>query len=338
MALKADSAAGLPLSILDLAPIRAGGDAAAAFCHTIALARHAEAWGYRRFWLAEHHGMAGIASSATAVVMAQVAARTETIRVGSGGIMLPNHAPLVVAEQFGTLASLHPGRIDLGVGRAPGSGRRTARALRRDPQAAERFAEELAELRGYFADTGEAGVRAVPGAGLDVPMWILGSSPGSAQLAAELGLPYAFASHFAPDALDEALAVYRRAFRPSAQLARPWAMVGVNVLVADSDAEAQWQFTSVQQQFLTMIRGRQPGPLPEPAAMGERWDAAERERVAHMLSVSAVGAEETVARQLGAWLAHTGADELIVTTQTFDPRATQRSFERLVGLRGQLGS
>jgi luciferase family oxidoreductase group 1 len=281
--------------------------------------------------------MTGIASSATAVLVAHVAARTETMRVGSGGIMLPNHAPLVVAEQFGTLAALHPGRIDLGVGRAPGCGQRTARALRREAGAAERFGEELAELRGFLAPAEpDQGVQAVPGAGADVPVWVLGSSPESAALAGDLGLPYAFASHFAPDALDEALARYREHFTPSAHLARPCVMVAVNVLVAHTDAEARHQFSSVQQQFLRMIRGRQPGPLPAPTAMDRLWREDERERVEAMLAVRAVGTAGTVARELNALLARTGADELMVSTQTLDPAATLRSYELLAGVRGQL--
>jgi luciferase family oxidoreductase group 1 len=330
----------VPISLLDLAPVRQGGDAGEALAATTELARRAEALGYERFWLAEHHNMAGIASSATAVLMAHVAAHTEHIRVGSGGIMLPNHAPLVVAEQVGTLAALHPGRIDLGLGRAPGTGQRTVRALRRgETGGAERFAEDLDELRGYLApaERGQA-VQAVPGAGQAVPVWILGSSPGSAALAAELGLPYAFASHFAPDGLLEALAVYRERFRPSPQLERPYAMLGLNVLVADSDAEARYQFTSIQQQFLTMVRGRTPPPLREPVPdMDALWEPFERERIEAMLWASAVGSPDRVREDIQRFLAQTGADEIMATTQTYDPAATLHSYELLAGIRGELG-
>jgi len=320
------------LSILDLAPIRAGEDAAAALRATTELARRAEALGYRRLWLAEHHNMTGIASSATAVLMAHVAAHTETIRVGSGGIMLPNHPPLVVAEQFGTLATLHPGRIDLGLGRAPGTDRGTVRALRRERvDGAERFPEDLEELRGYFRSAGlKPGVRAVPGAGLDIPVWILGSSPDSADLAARLGLPYAFATHFAPDHVVEALARYRAGFQPSAQLDRPYVMLGLNVAAADTDAEARRLFTSVQQQFRNMLRGRTPGPLPPPVAdMDAHWDPDERERVTAMLWASAVGGPETVREQVARFVEGTGADEVMITTQMYDPAVALRSLEIL---------
>ena len=258
----------VPLSVLDLAPIVEGGDAADAFRRSLDLARHAERWGYRRYWLAEHHGMPGIASAATAVVIGHVAAGTSTIRVGAGGIMLPNHAPLVIAEQFGTLASLFPGRIDLGLGRAPGSDQLTTRALRRNPLAADTFPDDVVELMGYFRPPHPRQlVRAVPGAGLDVPIWILGSSLFGAQLAAELGLPYAFASHFAPAALTEALEVYRARFKPSAQLERPYVMLGVNVFAAETDDEGRRLFTSLQQAFVNLRRGH-PGPLPPPDRTG----------------------------------------------------------------------
>jgi luciferase family oxidoreductase group 1 len=254
----------VPLSILDLAPIVEGGDAAAALRNSLDLARHAERWGYRRFWLAEHHGMAGVASAATAVVIAHVAGGTSTIRVGAGGIMLPNHAPLVIAEQFGTLASLFPGRIDLGVGRAPGSDAATMRALRRSPMAADTFPQDVVELMGYFEPVeAEQVVRAVPGAGLEVPIWILGSSLFGAQLAAALGLPYAFASHFAPAALEQAIDIYRTRFRPSTRLAHPYVMVGLNVVAAETDDEARVLFTSIQQAFVNLRRGR-PGAFPPP--------------------------------------------------------------------------
>src|SRR3954471_3582397 len=253
------------ISVLDLAPIREGATAADAFRNSLDLARHAERWGYRRFWLAEHHNIPGIASAATAVVIGHVAGGTSRIRVGAGGVMLPNHAPLVIAEQFGTLASLYPGRIDLGLGRAPGGDRQTTHALRRNLDGTEDdFPRDVAELQSYFrpARPGQA-VRAIPGEGLDVPIWLLGSSDFSARLAAELGLPFAFASHFAPDYLLPALELYRENFKPSERLAEPYAMVGVNVIAGDTDAQARRLFTSLQQQFLNMVRGK-PGQLPPP--------------------------------------------------------------------------
>jgi luciferase family oxidoreductase group 1 len=328
------------LSLLDLAPIRDGGDAAAAFRATTELARRAEALGFRRFWLAEHHNMTGIASSATAVLIGHVAGATRSIRVGSGGVMLPNHPPLVVAEQFGTLEALHPGRIDLGLGRAPGTDRRTTRALRRDPQEGpERFPADLEELRGYLAPPApDQFIQAVPGAGAQVPLWVLGSSPSSAGLAARLGLPYAFASHFAPADLGEALSRYRAEFHPSGQLGAPYAMAGFNVAAADSDGEARRQFTSVQQQFLRMNRGRKPGPLPEPVAdMGALWEPEEAERVGQMLWASAVGGPGTVREQLAAFVEQTGVDEVMVTTQMHDPAAALRSCEVLAEAAAGLG-
>ena len=318
----------LPLSILDLAPIVEGGDAAQALRNALDLARHAERWGYHRFWLAEHHGMPGVASAATAVVIGHVAAGTATIRVGAGGIMLPNHAPLVIAEQFGTLASLFPGRIDLGLGRAPGSDPVTLRALRRSPAAAESFPQDVAELMGWFrpASPGQL-VRAVPGAGLDVPIWILGSSLFGAELAAALGLPYAFASHFAPAAMAEALELYRSRFQPSEQLQRPYVMLGVNVFAADTRAEAARLFTSLQQAFVNLRRGS-PAPLPPPdERLEERLAPGDRLLVDQMLSCTVVGTPETVRHGLGAFAERTGADELMLTSQIFDHRARLRSYE-----------
>jgi luciferase family oxidoreductase group 1 len=318
----------LRLSILDLAPIVEGGDAAQALRNTLDLARHAERWGYHRFWLAEHHGMPGVASAATAVVIGHVAAGTATIRVGAGGIMLPNHAPLVIAEQFGTLASLFPGRIDLGLGRAPGSDPVTLRALRRSPAAAESFPQDVAELMGWFrpASPGQL-VRAVPGAGLDVPIWILGSSLFGAELAAALGLPYAFASHFAPAAMAEALELYRSRFQPSEQLQRPYVMLGVNVFAADTRAEAARLFTSLQQAFVNLRRGS-PAPLPPPdERLEERLAPGDRLLVDQMLSCTVVGTPETVRHGLGAFAERTGADELMLTSQIFDHRARLRSYE-----------
>ena len=317
----------IPFSVLDLAPVPAGQTPADAFAHSLDLAQHAERWGYLRYWLAEHHNMPGIASAATAVVIGHIAGGTKTIRVGSGGVMLPNHAPLVIAEQFGTLASLYPGRIDLGLGRAPGTDQTTARALRRDlHESAERFPEDVEELLRYFADPvpGQR-VRAVPGAGLKVPVWLLGSSLFSAQLAAALGLPFAFASHFAPDHMYTALQLYRSQFRPSAALAKPYAMIGVSLFAADTDAEGQRLFTSLQQQFLALRRGT-PGQLPPPVAQLEATEY-ELAGVAHALSCAAVGSPGTVRAALEAIIARTGADELILTAQIYDHAARLRSYE-----------
>ena len=327
-----------PFSVLDLAPIVAGGTAGQAFRNTLDLARHAERWGYHRFWLAEHHNMAGVASAATAVVIGYVAGGTSTIRVGAGGIMLPNHAPLVIAEQFGTLESLYPGRIDLGLGRAPGTDIRTARALRRHlMQSSDSFPEDVQELQDYFrAATPDQPIRAVPGVGLHVPIWLLGSSLFSAQLAAALGLPFAFASHFAPDYLFAALEIYRREFQPSEALDRPYAMVGVSSVVAETDEEAQRLFTSLQQQFVNFQRGR-PGPLLPPVdSMEGRWSRTEQAGVEHTLAYAMVGSPETVRRKLAELIMRTGADELIVTGQIFDHAARLRSFELLAEVRDQL--
>ncbi len=318
----------VPLSVLDLAPIVEGGDAAQALHRSLDLARHAERWGYRRFWLAEHHGMPGIASAATAVVIGHVAAGTSTIRVGAGGIMLPNHAPLLIAEQFGTLASLYPGRIDLGVGRAPGSDQLTTRALRRSPLAAESFPEDVVELMNYFRPPSRGQfVRAVPGSGLDVPVWILGSSRFGAELAAGLGLPYAFASHFAPAALFQALELYRARFKPSDRLERPYVMLGVNAFAAETDADGRHLFTSLQQAFVNLRRGH-PGPLPPPDdRFLERLPPGDRHLLDQMLSFSAVGSPETVRRGLEAIVARTGADELMLTSQIYDHDARLRTLE-----------
>jgi luciferase family oxidoreductase group 1 len=324
-----------PLSVLDLAPIVEGATAGDALRNSLDLARHVERLGYRRFWLAEHHNAVGIASAATAVVIAHVAAGTSTIRVGAGGVMLPNHAPIVIAEQFGTLESLHPGRIDLGLGRAPGTDRLTILALRRDPTAADTFPQEVIELQRYLADpvSGQA-VRATPGAGTKVPLWILGSSLYGAQLAAMLGLPYAFASHFAPDALLPALAIYREKFTPSEQLHEPYAMVGVNAVVADSDEEARRLFTSAQQSFTNILRGRR-GQLPPPIDdIEDYWTPFEKERASAMLACSFVGAPETVHAELEAFVAETGADELIVASAIHDHAKRLRSYELLCSATG----
>ncbi|MCQ8241578.1 LLM class flavin-dependent oxidoreductase [Rhizosaccharibacter radicis] len=317
----------IPLSVLDLSPIPEGSDAGTALRRSLSLAQHAEALGFRRFWMAEHHNMPGIASAATAVALAHVAAGTSTIRIGSGGIMLPNHAPLAIAEQFGTLASLHPGRIDLGLGRAPGSDGRTAAALRRDPASADRFPQDVLELQHYFRspEPGQA-VQAVPGAGLTVPIWLLGSSLFSAQLAAMLGLPFAFASHFAPDAMMAALDIYRSRFEPSEALDRPYAMVGVNAVAADTDAEANRLSTSFMQSFVALRRGV-PGKLRPPVdSMDGLWTPLEEAQVRQALSVAVIGAPDRVREGLRALAARTGADELIVTANIFDHEARLRSF------------
>jgi luciferase family oxidoreductase group 1 len=319
----------IPVSVLDLSPIRQGGTAAESFRNTLDLARHAERLGYKRFWVAEHHSLPGIASAATAVVIGHIAGGTSRIRVGAGGIMLPNHAPLVVAEQFGTLESLFPGRIDLGLGRAPGGDAQTARALRRHlGGSGDRFPQDLQELTDYFKPGGPGnGVHAVPGEGLDVPVWLLGSSDFSARLAAERGLPFAFASHFAPDYLHEALALYRRYFEPSKELDEPHVMVAANVFAADTDAEARRLFTSAQQQFLNLVRGT-PGLLPPPVESMDRvWFPHERAHVERMTRCSAVGPPETVRRWLEQFAAETQADELILAGQIYDHAARLRSFE-----------
>jgi luciferase family oxidoreductase group 1 len=318
----------IPISVLDLSPITEGSDAAQSFRNTLDLAQHAEGWGFNRYWLAEHHGMPGIASAATSILIAYVAGGTKTIRVGAGGIMLPNHSPLVIAEQFATLEALFPGRIDLGLGRAPGSDQATARALRRnlssDP---DEFPRDVVELMDFLSDEPRQSVRAVPGRGAKVPIWILGSSLFGAQLAAMLGLPYAFASHFAPQQLMQALQVYRESFKPSAQLAKPYVMLGFNVFAADTDEEAQVRATSMQQAFVNLRSGR-PGRLPPPVP-GYRENAgpAERALLDSVLSCTAIGSPATVREGLQAFIARTGADELMITSQMFDHRARLRSYE-----------
>jgi luciferase family oxidoreductase group 1 len=326
----------IPFSVLDLSPILAGSDASQAFRNTLDLAQHAERWGYRRYWLAEHHNMPGIASAATSVVIGHVAGGTRTIRVGSGGIMLPNHAPLVIAEQFGTLEALYPGRIDLGLGRAPGTDMRTAQALRRYLAGADTFPQDVVELQSYFrAAEPDQAVRAVPGAGLNVPVWILGSSLFGAQLAAALGLPYAFASHFAPDHLMEAVQVYRHQFQPSAELAKPYVMAGLAVFAADTDAEARWLVTSAQQQWINLRRGS-PGPLQPPRDMEGYWSPREKAGVEHGMRLAAIGGPETVRRRIAAFIAETGIDELMVTGQIYDHQARLRSFEIIASIHAAL--
>src|SRR5437773_995676 len=319
-----------PLSVLDLAPIVEGSTPRDALRNSLDLAQHVERWGYNRFWLAEHHNAVGIASAATAIVIAHVAAGTRTIRVGAGGIMLPNHPPIVIAEQFGTLEALHPGRIDLGLGRAPGTDRLTVLALRRDPLSADMFPQDVLELQRFLAEPepGQA-VRATPGAGSRVPLWILGSSLFGAQLAAMLGLPYAFASHFAPDALIPALEAYRREFRPSKQLERSYTTAGVNVFVAETDKEARRLFTSAQQSFTRMVRGTR-GRLPPPIDDIETfWTPFEKEKASAMLNRSFVGSGETVRAGLERFVEETGVDELIVASAIYEHSARLRSYEIL---------
>ena len=318
----------IPVSVLDLAPVTEGSTVSQAFANSLDLARHAERMGYGRYWLAEHPNMPGIASAATAVLIGHIAAGTSSIRVGAGGIMLPNHSPLQVAEQFGTLASLHPGRIDLGLGRAPGTDHPTARALRRYFDGADSFPQDVQELLRYFAPAqpGQP-VQAVPGAGVDVPVWLLGSSLFSAQLAALLGLPFAFASHFAPDQMDEALAVYRSQFRPSARLAAPYAMLGLNVVAADSGDEARRLFTTQQQSFVRLRRGT-PGLIPPPIDDIESWwTPQEKAGVERALACAVVGDPEQVAAGIQDFVARHKPDELMLTANIFDHAARVRSFE-----------
>ena len=318
----------VPVSILDLVPVILRETPREALPKSLDLAQHAEAFGYKRYWVAEHHNMTGIASAATSVVIGYLACGTSTIRVGSGGIMLPNHSPLVIAEQFGTLESLYPGRIDLGLGRAPGTDHRTLRALRRDPARTDSFPEDVLGLQAFLAPakSGQA-VRAVPGAGTEVPIWILGSSTFGAELAAALGLPYAFASHFAPDALFAALDVYRKQFKPSKQLDHPYAMVGVNVVAANTDEEARRLFTTVQQSFTNLVRGA-PGKLQAPIDnIDEYWTPGEQHQASRMLKYSIVGSPETARRELEDFVGLTNADELMIVTSIYDHPARVRSYD-----------
>jgi luciferase family oxidoreductase group 1 len=323
-----------PFSILDLAHIPEGFTPSDALRNSLDLAQHAEKWGYTRFWLAEHHNMVGIASAATSVAIGHVAGGTKTIRVGAGGIMLPNHSPLVIAEQFGTLDALYPGRIDLGVGRAPGTDQRTMRALRRDPSVADTFPQDVLELQALLGPVQpDQVIQAVPGAGSNVPIWILGSSLFGAQLAAMLGLPYAFASHFAPGALMQALQVYRERFQPSAQLDRPYAMVGVNVIAADTDEEARHLFTSAQQSFTNLFRGTRGKLQPPIDDLESYWAPHEKAQAMNMLSCSFVGSAKTVRDGLEGFIAETGADELIVASAIYDHGKRLRSYEVLADVR-----
>jgi luciferase family oxidoreductase group 1 len=318
-------------SVLDLAPIIEGSTAADALKNTLDLAQHAEQWGYRRYWLAEHHNMPGIASSATSVVIGHVAAGTSTIRVGSGGIMLPNHAPLVIAEQFGTLESLFPGRIDLGLGRAPGTDQVTAYALRRERRSdGQDFPEQLDELRAYFnpeLDSQYRSVRAIPGEGLNIPIWLLGSSGYSAQLAGQLGLPFSFASHFSPENTLGALNLYRRSFQTSEILEKPYAMVGVNVIAAETDEEAEYLATSMQQQFLNLFRNNPSPLLPPVKNFEEQISEYEKMLLDSRIGSSIVGSPQTIKAMLQKFLDDTQADEMIINAQIFDHKARLKSFE-----------
>ena len=330
----------IPFSVLDLSPIVQGGTVSQALQRTLDLARHAEKLGYKRFWLAEHHNMPGIASAATSVVIGHVAAGTTSIRVGSGGVMLPNHAPLVIAEQFGTLEALFPGRIDLGLGRAPGTDQMTARALRRGrTNSADAFPQDVVELQSYFKVPGEGqAVQAVPGGGLAVPIWLLGSSLFSAQLAGLLGLPFAFAAHFAPEQLYEAIKLYHREFRPSPSLPRPYAMAAVAVFAAETDQEAARLFTSLQQSFVNLRRGT-PGPLPPPVeSMEGLWSPMEQAGLDHAFSEAIVGSRSTVKTGIARFLERTGLDELMITAAFFDHEARLRSFEMVAEVRDSLGA
>jgi luciferase family oxidoreductase group 1 len=326
----------VPLSVLDLSPITEGSDAGQALRNSLDLARHVEALGYRRFWMAEHHNLPGIASAATAVALAHVAGGTRSIKIGAGGIMLPNHAPLIIAEQFGTLAALHPGRVELGLGRAPGSDQLTYRAMRRNLMAGpEQFPQDVVELMGYFRlpEPGQR-LQAVPGAGMEVPIWILGSSLFGAQLAAYLGLPFAFASHFAPAALSEAIGIYRERFQPSAQLALPHVMLGVTCVAAETDAEARYLFSSLQQSTLNNRTGR-PGRVPPPIEnFEEQLDPYARAVVQDSLGAAVVGGPDTVRHGLEEFVSGTGADELMVTANIFDHEKRKRSFEIIAQIHG----
>ncbi|MGA9871142.1 MAG: LLM class flavin-dependent oxidoreductase [Rhodococcus sp. (in: high G+C Gram-positive bacteria)] len=318
----------VPLSILDLAHIGEGETVKESFDASVALAQRAEEWGYRRIWYAEHHNMRTIASSATSVLIGHVAAHTKSIRLGSGGVMLPNHAPLTIAEQFGTLATLHPGRIDLGLGRAPGSDQQTMRAMRRDPSSAERFPQDVQELQGYLSEESRIpGVVATPGFGTDVPLYILGSSLFGAQLAAALGLPFAFASHFAPDALEQAVEIYRREFRPSEQLDASHVIAGVNVIAADTDDEAQQQFLTTKRSRVSLLLGRGRTFTDDEADM--LLESPQGRQIMQMTTYSAVGTPSTVREYLDRFTQHADADELIVASGVSDRASWLRSFELL---------
>jgi luciferase family oxidoreductase group 1 len=324
-----------PLSILELVRVTENSDARAALDNARDLASHAENWGYRRIWVAEHHNMPGIASAATSIVLGHIAAGTKNIRVGAGGIMLPNHAPYVIAEQFGTLARLFPGRIDLGLGRAPGTDQLTLRALRRPPEAAESFPQDVLELQAFLAPAGpNQRIQAVPAAGTDVPLWILGSSNFGAMLAAEFGLPYAFASHFAPEQLIPSLQIYRSRFKPSEQLDRPYAMVGVNIIAAESDSEARRLATTQQMSFTNLLRGARGLSQPPIDDIESYWSPLEKAQAARMLARSIIGAPDTIRSGIEALVAETGADELIVVSDVYDHATRLRSFKIIADAAG----
>ncbi len=324
-----------PLSILELGRVREGSDRRAALDEARALAQHAEALGYTRFWVAEHHNMPTVTTAATSLVIAHIAAGTKTIRVGAGGIMLPNHAPYVIAEQFGTLETLFPGRIDLGLGRAPGTDQLTLRALRRDPANAENFPQDVLELQAFLAPAAPGQrIEAVPGSGTNVPLWILGSSLFGAHLAAELGLPYGFASHFAPQELHRALAIYRERFKPSPQRQTPYALIGINIVAAETDEEARYLATSQQMSFADIFRGVR-GPIRPPIEdIDDYWTPQEKAQASHMLAFAIIGGPETVRRRLEAVVAETNADELMVVSDVFDPQKRRRSFEIIAEVAG----
>lgn len=327
------------LSILDLVRVTEETDARGAIDNARDLAAHAEAWGYRRFWLAEHHNMPGIASAATALVISHVAAGTKSIRIGAGGIMLPNHAPIIIAEQFGTLARLYPDRIDLGLGRAPGTDQWTVRALRRSLENSDNFPQDVLELQAYFAPAGpNQRVQAVPAAGTEVPLWILGSSTYGAQLAAALGLPYGFASHFAPDLLGTALQMYRAGFKPSEQLARPYAMVGVNIVAAETDVEARRLATTQQMSFTNIFRGARGLSQPPIDDIELYWTPMEKAQAGRMLARSIVGSPETVRSGMAALIEETQADELMIVSDVYDHATRLRSFEIIAEAGRQIGA
>ncbi|MFS2151158.1 LLM class flavin-dependent oxidoreductase [Rhizobium sp. Rhizsp42] len=318
------------LSILELVRVTEETDARGALDNARDLAAHAEEWGYRRIWVAEHHNMIGIASAATSVVLAHLAAGTKTIRVGAGGIMLPNHSPYVIAEQFGTLARLFPDRIDLGLGRAPGTDQMTLRALRRSPESADQFPQDVLELQAFLAPAGpNQRIQAVPAAGTEVPLWILGSSNFGAMLAAELGLPYAFASHFAPELLLQALQIYRTRFKPSEQQSQPYAMVGVNVIAAETDAEARRLATTQQMSFTNMFRGTRGLSPPPIDDIETYWSPMEKAQAQQMLACSIIGSPETVRAGLERLVEETGADELMIVSDVYDHSARLQSFEMI---------
>jgi luciferase family oxidoreductase group 1 len=326
-------------SILELGRVRQGSDRRAALDEARDLARHAENWGYRRLWVAEHHNMPAVTTAATSLVIAHIAAGTRTIRLGAGGIMLPNHAPYVIAEQFGTLATLFPDRIDLGLGRAPGTDQATLRALRRHPASAEQFPQDVRELQAYLAPV-QPGQRieAVPGSGTQVPLWILGSSLFGAQLAAEMGLPFGFASHFAPQSLDAALQIYRERFKPSAQLDKPYALVGVNIIAAQNDAEARFLATSQQMSFADIFRGARGLTQPPITDIETYWSPYEKAQASQMLALSIIGGPQTVQKGIGQLLERTGADEVMIVSDVFDPAKRLRSFEIIAEVAGIAGA